>query len=494
MVKILFVTAPYHCWGVDVVGSWPPLHLAYLAGAAIEAGAEAKIFDAMNKFEVKDKHLAFAAIREEIESFRPHYVMTLDYLPVTGAISTASVPDGIRVLNMAKEADSSIVTFLGGPFPSFMYQEILQDRTNHVDFILMGEPEQTLKQLLTALPKGTAKTVRGIAYLDGEQVVANERQPHITELDSLKPAWHLLDWNDYSYLVDPGGRMASILTSRGCDMSCAFCSQRMYWRDDWRCRKPENVVLEMEHLINTYGVSMFTLIDPYPTKHRERWENYLDLLIEKRLGVYLLIETRVEDIIRDADILHKYREAGIIHVYLGAESADKDVLNSLNKGTDFNQNKVALDLLREADIITEASFMIGFPNETWDSIQDTIDAAIYLNPDVAVFPVVTPMPFTPIHGDMKDRIRVFDYSKYNLVTPIIEPYQMTLDEVTKALGSCYMQFYSKKMLEIFELEDGFKKTYLLSALMLMMKDHGSTFDFDNTEMGSMVGHMAVNHS
>jgi anaerobic magnesium-protoporphyrin IX monomethyl ester cyclase len=483
MSKILFVTAPYHCWGVQVVGTWPPLHLAYLAGAASETGHEARIFDAMNK------RLSFDEIRQEIESFQPDVVMTLDYLPVTGAISTATVPDALKIMNIAKDVNPSIVTMLGGPHPSFMFEEILEDKENRVDFILKGEPEQTLKQLLAAIPEGTAKSVKGIAYREGDQVVSNVNQPHLKDLDSLSPAWHLLDWNDYNYLVAPYGRMASILTSRGCDMDCAFCSQRLFWREDWRCRKPEKVVDEMIHLIDTYQIGFFTLIDAYPTKHRERWELFLDLLIEKNLGVHLLIETRVEDIIRDADILHKYRQAGIIHVYLGAESADKDVLKSLNKGTSFEQNKRALDLLRDAEIITEASFMIGFPTETWESIQNTIDSAIYLNPDIAVFPVVTPMPFTPIFKDMKDRIRVFDYSKYNLVTPIVEPYEMTMDEITQALGKCYMSFYSNKMQEIVELEDGFKRKYMLSAFVLMMKDHGSNFDFEGADMDKMKAQM-----
>ena len=75
--------------------------------------------------------------------------------------------------------------------------------------------------------------------------------------------------------------MASILTSRGCDMACAFCSQRMFWREDWRCRKPEKVIEEMAQLIETYDISFFTLIDAYPTKHRDRWELFLDLLIRK---------------------------------------------------------------------------------------------------------------------------------------------------------------------------------------------------------------------
>lgn len=476
MSKILFVTAPYFCWGVQTIGTWPPLMLTYLAGAALEEGHEAKIYDAMNK-----KH-SFENIREEIRRYQPDYVMTLDYLPVTGAISTATVPAALKILAIAKEENPSTVTLLGGPHPTFMYSEILEDGQNQVDYILMGEPEQTLKQLLTAIPEGTAKDVKGIAYCKDGKVVANEKQMHIVELDALKPAWHLLDWDDYQYNITPRGRMASILTSRGCDMGCAFCSQRLFWRDDWRCRKPENVIEEMVHLIETYQISYFTLIDPYPTKHRERWELLLDLLIERKLGVLLLIETRVEDIIRDADILHKYRKAGIIHVYLGAESGDEDVLNSLNKGTDFEQNKQALDLLRDADIMTEASFMIGFPTETWESVQKTIESAIYLNPDIAVFPVITPFPFTQIYNDMKDRIRVFDYSKYNLVTPIIEPYNMTMAEITQALGTCYMTFYGNKIQEIVELEEGFKKTYMLSAFKLMMKDYGEHFDFAGSDV------------
>ncbi len=191
----------------------------------------------------------------------------------------------------------------------------------------------------------------------------------------------------------------------------------------------------------------------------------------------LLIETRVEDIIRDADILAKYRDAGIIHVYVGAESSSDEMLDSLNKGTDVDMNKRALDLLRDADIMTEASFMIGFPTETWESIEKTAQEAIRLNPDIAVFPVVTPMPFTPLFEQMKDRIRVFDYSKYNLVTPIIEPYAMSLEDVTGALGKCYMTFYSRKMREVLALPDGFKRRYMLSAFKQMMKDYGEQFDF-----------------
>jgi anaerobic magnesium-protoporphyrin IX monomethyl ester cyclase len=279
--------------------------------------------------------------------------------------------------------------------------------------------------------------------------------------------------------------MASVLTSRGCMMGCSFCAQRLFWRGEWRARDPRKVLDEIRQLVEDYQVEFITMIDAYPTRSRERWIRILDLLIEAKLPVRFLIETRVEDIIRDADILQKYHDAGIIHVYLGAETSTDEMLNSLNKGTTTDQNKQAVDLLKAHDIMVEASFMIGFPSETQDSIKATIAEAIRLNPDIAVFPVITPMPFTPLWDEMKDRIRVWDYGQYNLVTPIVEPYAMTMEEITIALGRCYMTFYAAKMKEILALPDGFKRRYMLSAMKQMMKDYGEHFDFLGLGMARM---------
>lgn len=477
--KLLLATASYHCWGVQVAGTWPPLHLAYLAGAARDAGATPIIYDAMNKMH------SYEEIRAEIERVRPDYVLTYDYLPVTGAISTASVPDSIAFLKLAKEIDPGIVTMLGGPHPTFLPGEVLEAGKGAVDYVLLGEAESTLKALLPALRTGTAKDIKGIAYLDNGKLVANAKRDQINDLDELKPAWDLLEWELYNYWVSPAGRMASISTSRGCEMSCSFCSQRLFWRGSWRARQPEKVIEEIVFLHEKYQVKVFTLIDAYPTRDRQRWERLLDLLIEKNLGISLLMETRVEDIVRDKDILGKYRKAGVIHVYVGAESADETVLNSLNKGIDMKTTKESLDLLNKAGIMTEASFMIGFPQETWESIDKTIEAAIYLNPDIAVFPIVTPWPYTPLYKEMKDRIKVFDYSKYNLITPIIEPFEMSLEEVSEAMAKCYMEFYSHKMQEIFDLEEGFKKEYMLSAMRLLMKEQCSAFKMTGMKMPDM---------
>ena len=471
MKKILFVAPPYHCWGVQVIGTWPPLQIAYLAGAAEAAGFEARIFDAMNKY------LTFDDVRAEIERYQPDFVLSLDYLPVSGAISTATVPAALKTLAIAKEVNPDIVTLIGGPHPTFLYKDILSDPDSAPDFVLRGEAESTLGELLQKFPEGNWRAVEGIAYHNGEQPVVTKLRSHIDDLDTLSPAWHLLDWEDYHYNIAPYGRMASILTTRGCMMSCSFCSHRVFWRADWRARDPVKVVDEIRLLVEKYKVDFITLIDPYPTKDAARWERQLDLLIEAKIPVGLLMETRVEDIIRDRDILWKYRDAGVMHLYVGAESSSDTTLNSLNKGTSVDQNKLAIDLLREVGIMTEASFMIGFPEETKESVDKTIAEAIRLNPDIAVFPLITPMPFTPLFKEMHDRIRVFDWSKYNLMTPIIEPHAMSLDQVHRELARCYMTFYGNKMKDVMALPDGFKRRYMLSAFKAMMKDFHKHFDF-----------------
>jgi anaerobic magnesium-protoporphyrin IX monomethyl ester cyclase len=475
--KILFVVPPYNCWGVQIIGTWPPLQLAYLGTSAEAAGYEARIYDAMNK----DR--TFDDIRAEIERWQPDVVMAFDYLPVTGAISTATVPAALKALSIAKDVNPAIVTMIGGPLPTFLYEEIFADQANRVDFILRGEMEETAEEFLRLLAAGeSTDDVQGIAFVRDGKVVATPMRPHIADLDPLKPAWHLLEWDAYHYNIEPWGRMASILTSRGCMMGCSFCSHRQFWRGTWRGRTPEVVIEEIRELVDVYHVEFVTLIDPYPTCDRERWEHLLDLLIAEDMPVQLLMETRVEDIIRDADILPKYHAAKVIHLYMGAEASTDEMLASLNKGSDMNMNKRALDLARENDITTEASFMVGGPDETWESIEKTIEVAIKLNPDIAVFPVLTPMPFTPIYEEFKDRIRVTDWSQYNLATPIVEPYAMTIDEVNKALAKCYMEFYRVKAPEVIALPDGFKRRYMLSAFKEMMAGYRDQF----TALGIMM--------
>src|SRR5659263_475411 len=112
---------------------------------------------------------------------------------------------------------------------------------------------------------------------------------------------------------------------------------------DMKSTKSENFVSELEYLNKTYGVDVAMIADETPTFDRKRWEKILDLLIEKKLDVEILMETRVDDILRDKEIMYKYIGAGILHIYVGAESASQDTLNIYKKNLKIEESKEAID-------------------------------------------------------------------------------------------------------------------------------------------------------
>lgn len=451
--KILFITPPYHCGVVEVAGRWVPLTFVYLAGAAREAGLEPVIYDAMTK-----QH-GFEDIKKKITDIAPDYVAT--------TAITSTVPDALEVLKIAKEINPEIITLIGGVHPTFLYKEVL--RNGFVDYVIRGEGEETLKELLLHLEEGwTPISIKGIAYREGHKVIATQPRPFIQNLDSLQPAWDLIDWKDYRYFVIPGSRLGAISTSRGCNHNCTFCSQQKFWQQTWRGRKPGNVVAEIERLYRTYGVNVFLLPDEYPTKDRERWERLLDLLIEKDLGIYILMETRAEDILRDRDILHKYRKAGIIHIYIGVEATDQDTLDLIKKDIKVETGIEAISLIHKYGIITETSFILGFPHETKESIRNTLKLSKIYNPDFAHFLALAPWPYADMYKELEPFIVENDYRRYNLIDPVIKPKNMSIQEIDRAIIHCYQNFYMGKLQEILRLNDTFKKNYLFRSMKLIM--------------------------
>jgi anaerobic magnesium-protoporphyrin IX monomethyl ester cyclase len=401
-------------------------------------------------------------IEEKIRELRPHYVAT--------TAITSTLPDALTVLEKAKKVSPRITTLLGGVHPTFMYEEVFHLSSN-VDFIVRGEGEKTLAELLQVLAKdGDPCFVKGLAYKKDGLVVNTPARPLMeeAELESLPKAWDLLQWEDYCYFIIPGSRLGAIDTSRGCTKDCTFCSQRKFWEQKWRARSPESIIEDIETQKKRYGVKVILLTDDYPTKDRERWERLLDLLIERDLGVYLLMETRVEDILRDGAILPKYRKAGIIHVYVGTERTDQKTLDLIKKDIKVEEAKEALRLLDEVGIITETSMILGLPHETKESIESTLKLAVEYNPDFCHFLAISPWPYADIYEELKDYIKVFDYRRYNLIDPIVEPEKMTLEDIDRAIVECYRHFYMNKLRELANTTDKFKREYILEAMRRIM--------------------------
>ena len=153
--------------------------------------------------------------------------------------------------------------------------------------------------------------------------------------------------------------------ARGCPFTCSFCSQWKFWRD-YRVREPKAVVDEIEDLVENHGVGFFILADEEPTINRKKFIEFCQELIDRDLPrrVQWGINTRVTDIYRDRELLKFYRKAGLVHVSLGTEAAAQMKLDQFNKETKVDENKTAIRLLREADILVEAQFIVGLDNET----------------------------------------------------------------------------------------------------------------------------------
>jgi len=234
------------------------------------------------------------------------------------------------------------------------------------------------------------------------------------------------------------------------------------------------VVEELERLHREYQVNLFQITDEYPTRDPGRWEAILDLLIAKGLPVQLLMETRMPDLIRDRDILWKYRKAGVIHVSIGVEAREQERLDLMRKGTELEQGRLALELLREQGIVSEASFVLGFPDETPQSVAQTLKFAQSINPDNANFLALTPWPYTELYRELKPLIRETDYARYNLIDPVLEPSQMSMLQIEIALVDCFRKFYMGKVLELMTMKDVFRRGYQARATKLIM---GSPFIF-----------------
>ena len=451
---ILLVTPPYHSGVVESAGTWLPLGLLYVGGALQRAGYGVALYDAMTRFHTLEQ------VRETLRRERPDAVFV--------SCITATVLDGMDVCRVAKEEAPATLTVLGNTHPSFMYEEILRDHPE-VDVVVRGEGEATAVELMDAWSADREwDQVPGLAFRQGARIVATPARPFLPDLDAAAPAWDLVPWKEYSYRPKPGSTLAVVSSSRGCRQHCSFCSQRLFWQESWRAHSAERFVDELQMLRTRFGVDVVMLADEIPTLDPVRWRRILDLLIERDLGTALLLETRVDDILRDEDLLPTYRRAGVEHIYVGVESVNQATLDLFKKDAKVEQGKRAIELINAHEIVSETSFVMGMPNETAEDMRRTVELAKFFDPDMAFFLAITPWPYADLYRDVKDHIAVRDYRKYNLVEPVIKPLTMTLDEVREQLFRGFREFYTDKMRR-FQTLPSWKQDFMRTLMKLLME-------------------------
>ena len=150
--------------------------------------------------------------------------------------------------------------------------------------------------------------------------------------------------------------------SRGCPHLCNYCGQRGFWTR-WRHRDPVKFAEEIAWLHREHGVELINLADENPTVSKKAWRAFLDALIAENVPVLIVGSTRADDIVRDADILHLYRKAGVIRWLLGMENTDEQTLQLIRKGGSTSSDREAIRLLRQHGILSMATWVAGFEDE-----------------------------------------------------------------------------------------------------------------------------------
>ena len=457
-MRILLMHPNYHSGGAEIAGNWPPAWVAYIAGALRAAG-----YDNIRFVDAMTNDLSEDDMRRILREAQPDVVGSTAITP--------SIYKAERLLEIAREEVPGALTVLGGIHATFMYQQVLTEAP-WIDAVVRGEGEEIFVNLLRAYQSGEwhsrRHAVKGIAFREDGRVIATAAAPTIKDLDAIKPDWGVLEWSKYTY-IPMGKRVAIPNMARGCPFTCSFCSQWKFWRD-YRIRDPKKVVDEIEGLIRDHDVGFFILADEEPTINKKKFVAFCEELIRRDLKILWGINTRVTDILRDEAELALYRRAGLIHVSLGTEAAAQLKLDRFNKETTVAQNKKAIALLRQAGIVVEAQFIVGLENETRETLEETYRMARDWKPDLANWAMYTPWPFSDLFRELGDKVEVFDYEKYNFVTPIMKPDAMDRGELLDRVMHNYRRFYMHKALFSYPWAGtGQRRRYLLGCLKAFLK-------------------------
>ena len=422
-MKVLMINPPYNSSKYKFIGLVaPPLGIAYIAAMLEKNGITVKILDA------PALEIGHEAVKNEIQKYSP------DIVAVTSV--TPTIESALKTAKISKEACPNAVTVLGGYHPTFTYQEVLKN--DFVDIVVCGEGELTMVELVDSLENGkNLREVKGIATKDFKTLPRGI----IKDLDSIPfPARHLLPMDEYK-ILNMKLTTGTIVSGRGCPYKCSFCASSAMHGQKLRLRSAENVVDEMEYLVNDHNIEMVAFMDDTFTLNNKRVYEICETIKDRGLDNYWGCTARVDTI--SEDLLKTMKDAGCITMFLGVESADQQFLNQINKNTNINRIKKTFQLTKDFGMRTIATVVLGMPGDTKRSITTTIKFVKTLDPSYAVFSLATPYPGTDfyLNAVSENLIKINDWSKYTLLSPVLETVDCSLDELKKLQKKAFKEFY-----------------------------------------------------
>ncbi|EGF91848.1 magnesium-protoporphyrin IX monomethyl ester anaerobic oxidative cyclase [Asticcacaulis biprosthecium C19] len=415
-MRILIVNPPHPAIGSRIPDDHlPPLGLLSNGGPLIDDGHDVTLLDA------EFGPMPLDEICRNIAAHAP------DLLLLGHSGSTSAHPIAGKIAAGAKARLPNLKVIYGGVFPTYHWQDILRDEPQF-DYIVCGEGEETCRDLVRALASDTdLATVKGIAFRrDGTPHKTPSREM-LADLDAWRIGWELIDFARYSYW---GGKRAVVVQfSRGCPHPCNYCGQRGFWTQ-WRHRNPERFAAEIARLHRDHGVEVFNFADENPTSSKKMWKRFLEALIAEKVSVTLVGSTRADDIVRDRDHLHLYKQAGVERFLMGMENTDEAVLSKIRKGGSTTTDREAIRLMRQHGMLSMATWVVGFEEETDRDYWRQLRQLLAYDPDQIQSVYVTPHRWTPFFGLAKGREVIqtdqskWDYKHQVLATRHVPPWRV----------------------------------------------------------------------
>ncbi len=404
----------------------PPLGLLYIA-AVLEKTHDVRVIDG------SVGRVSFSDILCQIGHWRPDIVGFSCF--------TSTYPKVTDLCSSIKQYHPQINIVLGGPHATACPGEVMAH--TKADFIVVGEGEETIKELVQAIElNNDFSQVKGIFYRKNNQVVSTSPRPRITDLDRLPyPARHLLDMRLYKPSVMHFKKLPSfsIMCGRGCPFQCTFCSCAKVFKGKTIVRTPESIIEEVRFLQKNYEAQEVMFWDDTIGLKKEWMIRFCELLAP--LNILWSCWIRVDLV--SPDLLKLMAESGCWNVSYGVESGNQKVLDTIKKGFRVEQVRNAFQWTHEAGMEARGTFIFGLPNETKQSMQDTIQLAIDIRADYAQFQLLTPYPGTEMWDTLKNygEVSNTDLSKYTIWFPVYTPRGLASADLSTTLRKAYSRFY-----------------------------------------------------
>lgn len=381
-MKILLINPPHNTAPEQraLENIMPPLNLMYLASYLQKAGHELRILDLYAEPLPEDEALG------KIKDFGPALAGFATY--------PGSMDEVYSLAKKIKISAPAVHLTLGGLYASYLPEVCLSQCP--ADSIVVGEGEATLAELAAALEKSAGlSAVPGLCFRKDGAPVRTGFRAIAEEIESLPwPAYELINFD--AYRLPPTravrhGRVSSILSARGCNYNCSFCSHHYGYNCRVRLRTPDDVIEEMRHVVKKYGVTEFRFEDCTFTADPKRVARLCALIVEKNLPVVWNCDVRADT--ASDEIFKAMKAAGCRRVFLGVETGSQELLGTLsaNKDIRLDQVRKAVKLAKKYGLRMNCSFVLGLPGETRETARETLKFALELDPDYAMFSILAPV-------------------------------------------------------------------------------------------------------